>query len=768
MVTALRPGTTNICASADGKTGSMTINVFIPANAYDFKVLSDNSVKITWKAVEGATGYSILRDGKEIASLDTDTLEYVDTYYVDQASEGDEVTYVFRYLVDGQGFRCSKTLTLNKRYKVNYHLPEGAVNNPGNPGYYSKGVGAQLLDPVPADKYFFTGWYSDENYTSQRTAILDTDTGDLDLYALFEENFASRIELITDSSPGDEIDVGSTVNVRAVVYGRNSAIAPEDETYEISATCIPSGEYASAEVVRTEGDKPSLKITGKRAGSITVTATANGKDNGRTVSVKKTYLIKDMVPEKLLITSSEPGKALKVGEQLRLNYSIEPAEADQAVEWISGNSEIASIEKKDGYVTVTAKAVGTVYVSAVSLTDASVRNGYWIEVADNDIAPEEGKELRIIDTAKTPNIYGSSSYGIEDDFEKIEIAAGKTFALKAELLPSESFTSKAVSWSSGNSAVAAVSSAGKVTARSAGYAVITVTSEDGNLEAACRVNVYDPVKSFALDKKTLKLARGNSDTIGVATLLPTTASDVVTFVSSNEDVARVDEYTGKVTAGDQNGTAVITATTAHGEKKAKCTVTVGNPVTSIEVRAKGNATTLAAGKTLQLSAVFNAVDNAPQPLNKSVKWEITGDGNNFATISDKGVLKGIKEGYVTVRATSTTDEVAPENIRELTIGIYVPVTKASFNIKSLTVAPGGVYKLTVNFKTPGGEDPTGSEIGQNKPMDVLFYPNEANDYNIDIQDVPGEPNSVLIYGLKYTRKPVTLYAFYYPYGQSSQ
>jgi len=75
--------------------------------------------------------------------------------------------------------------------------------------------------------------------------------------------------------------------------------------------------------------------------------------------------------------------------------------------------------------------------------------------------------------------------------------------------------------------------------------------------------------SIALDKSALSLTEGESDDL-VATVEPSYTTDVVTWASSDESVATVDQN-GKVTAV-KKGAAVITATA--GDVSASCDVTV--------------------------------------------------------------------------------------------------------------------------------------------------------------------------------------------------
>ena len=89
------------------------------------------------------------------------------------------------------------------------------------------------------------------------------------------------------------------------------------------------------------------------------------------------------------------------------------------------------------------------------------------------------------------------------------------------------------------------------------------------------------VTGVTLDKSTLSLEEGATGNL-VATIAPSTASDkTVTFASSDEAIATVDNK-GKVTAV-KAGNADITVTTKDGSKTAKCTLTVTEPEPEPEV-----------------------------------------------------------------------------------------------------------------------------------------------------------------------------------------
>ena len=229
-------------------------------------------------------------------------------------------------------------------------------------------------------------------------------------------------------------------------------------------------------------------------------------------------------------------------------------------EYISDNTSVAIIS----YGRVKGVAEGTANIT--------------VSVADSNYKPEQVtlqvtvSEKKIEITEVLLNKYAET------------LTEGDTITLSAEVLPYDTTYSKNVSWSSSNEAVATVSADGTVTAKSAGTAIITATTENGKT-AGCTVTVEKkliPITEVCLDKSSATLTEGETTAL-TATVLPenTTDSKNVSWSSSNSEVAIVDAN-GTVTAKSA-GTAVITATSENG-KTASCTVTVNKKNTYTGLR----------------------------------------------------------------------------------------------------------------------------------------------------------------------------------------
>ena len=152
--------------------------------------------------------------------------------------------------------------------------------------------------------------------------------------------------------------------------------------------------------------------------------------------------------------------------------------------------------------------------------------------------------------------------------KKVSIQQGKSStAVKATVMKGD----KVKSWKSSNKKVATVNSKGKITAKKAGTATITVTTKKG-AKATVKVTVQKKaVKCTKLtaDKKKLTLKVKKSYQLKV-TKTPVTTLEKVTYQSSNKKVATVNSK-GKITA-KKAGKATITI--KCGKKSVKVKVTV--------------------------------------------------------------------------------------------------------------------------------------------------------------------------------------------------
>ena len=272
--------------------------------------------------------------------------------------------------------------------------------------------------------------------------------------------------------------------------------------------------------------------------------------------------------------------------------------------------------------------------------------------------------------------------------EALDMYEGDTFKLTATVLPVNTTDSKDISWSSNNEAVATVSEDGTITAKSAGTAVITATSENGKT-ASCAITVEKkliPITEVLIDKSSATLTEGESTTL-TATVLPENTTDRkdISWSSSNNDIATVDT-TGHVEA-KKAGTVIITATSSNG-KTAECTVTVEKKLIPItEVSLSESAVGIIEGNTHKLTATVlpeNTTDS------KSVSWSSNNEA--VATVSEDGTITAKSAGTAVITATSTNGKTAGCTV---TVSKKeIPIVDVALNRTSATITEGDILNLT--------------------------------------------------------------------------
>ena len=160
-------------------------------------------------------------------------------------------------------------------------------------------------------------------------------------------------------------------------------------------------------------------------------------------------------------------------------------------------------------------------------------------------------------------------------------------------------------------------------------------------EAASKKKSVKSVTVTNLPAKTLTLKKNKTFQLKTKVTVTGKASKAVKYKSSKPKVATVNSK-GKIKA-KKNGKTVITITSkADKSKKYKITVTVGTPASKVSIKASKNY--VATGKTLQLKATVTP----KKASNKKVVW--SSSNKKVATVTSKGVVKGIKSGAVTITA----------------------------------------------------------------------------------------------------------------------
>lgn len=166
--------------------------------------------------------------------------------------------------------------------------------------------------------------------------------------------------------------------------------------------------------------------------------------------------------------------------------------------------------------------------------------------------------------------------GLSLNYTFKKLAIGKTLQLNPSITPVDA-TNTQVYWWMDNDTVVTLQN-GLVKAIREGSVTITCITEDGGYEASCVITVTDgsqsdiPVTGVTLNKKTLQMVIGETETLKVS-VLPEDASDnSVTWKSSNASVATVS--TSGVVSAKAEGVSTVSCETNDGHYKAECYVVV--------------------------------------------------------------------------------------------------------------------------------------------------------------------------------------------------
>lgn len=209
------------------------------------------------------------------------------------------------------------------------------------------------------------------------------------------------------------------------------------------------------------------------------------------------------------------------------------------------------------------------------------------------------------------------------------------------------------------------------------------------------------VTSVSINKTTLELTVGDSETL-IATIYPSDATiKKVSWSSSNNSVAVV--YDSGIVFAIAAGNATLTVT-AEGGKTATCNLIVkAAPPATVDVTSvefPKPATDIVLGSTLYAGSLMVVKpDNA---TDKSLTW--SSSDNTIATVNKDGDVKGIALGKVTITATSNSNPTIKGSF-ELTVKpARVDVTGVSLNKSSLTLNVGDTETLTATVSPADATD----------------------------------------------------------------
>lgn len=247
--------------------------------------------------------------------------------------------------------------------------------------------------------------------------------------------------------------------VKGSTFRLNAKVLPAETTNKFLRWKSSDESIATVEeggIIDSDANSCAL-VTFLKTGTVTITATTT---DGTGLAAQYTYNVLDHVSS---VSLNKSTLRMDVGSSERLTATVLPANArDKSVSWSSSNNLVASVNQNGE---VYAGGKGSAVITATTY---------------------DGKK-----TATCQVTVIALVNRVELNKSALTLAQGKTETLVANVLPTYA-DNRSVTWSSSNQSVATVDGAGKVTAKVAGTAVITVASVEGGKTATCKVTVPAP------------------------------------------------------------------------------------------------------------------------------------------------------------------------------------------------------------------------------------------------------------------------------------
>lgn len=313
-------------------------------------------------------------------------------------------------------------------------------------------------------------------------------------------------------------------------------------------------------------------------------------------------------------------QCLNVDDTSQLTATIQPSNAtNKSVTWSSSNTLVATVTNNG-------------FVKAVGIGSATVR-----------CTANDGSGVTatcVFDVVAKPVMAITLFPG------SCNLEVDKTQQLTATIEPANA-TNKGVRWESSNPLVATVNINGIVTAKSPGASTIVCEATDGSgVSGTCVVTVTPVmVKSIVLTPSTIEL-QGNEQYQLTAAVMPTDAANKnLRWISSDNNVASVDE-SGLVSAVG-NGEAIVTCEAQDGSGVfATSKVTVSSILVESIKLSPSSYTNYYDNNTIQLTATV-----MPEyASNRNVIW--SSSNNNVATVDNNGFVTAMAKGTATISCTA--------------------------------------------------------------------------------------------------------------------
>ena len=540
---------------------------------------------------------------------------------------------------------------------------------------------------------------------SAAKGAIETNIADAQLVEQTTEGATPISANIINEASGLRVSVPAT----GLVLDKEAMTIARGETGTLKASLMPSD--ADAEI--TWGSDNTAVATVEngvvraiKKGTANITAAADGYKAVCKVTVN--------VPIHSITIAAQDGKTtIKKGEQLQLKvvYDPEDTDDDKRVSWTSSEESVAVISsmglvtaKSDGSTMIEARVgnktaqykieVKEVPLAGISFadnkTELTIHRGdtdqlnvvynptdttddktvIWESSAPEVVEVDGNGRLTAKDLTTNGEVLITAKVGrhtagcrvtvdaplqnIKPEKSSIEMMKGQSAVIRYKVVPEDTTDATNVNFKSSNTDVVEVDTNGKLTAKKAGEAVVTLSSVvNSDITASISVKVTEiPINEVVLDKQAVVVEKGENTTL-TAVVNPTDTTDddkTITWTSSNPEIVTVSSDTTKageavtVAATDKGGNVIVTATAWNGTK-AECVITVPIHLESISIE---QDVEMLRNDTKALEVIYDPENTTD---NKKVTW--SSDKPEIASVDPvTGMIMAKAEGKAVITATS--------------------------------------------------------------------------------------------------------------------
>lgn len=370
-VTAVKAGTASITATtANGKTASCTVTVEAKEVPVTSITLSETEVELMVGKTASLTATVNPKDATDssvewtssntkVATVSREgviTAKAVGTAVITAAGANDKsatcTVKVIPVPVEGLAIQDEEGNVLDNTHSLALHV---------------------------GDEYTLTEVVSPENATEQKVTWTSSDEAVAKIVDIVEEPHQVHIDAIglgkatitaslAGFSTSFEVNVAAPeVAITGIKLDKATAEMETGATLQLNATIAPENA-TSKEVKWTSSDYETATVdqkgvvTAKKAGKVTITATANY------FTATCVITIKDPVVAVTGVTLDKTEATLEVGEAVKLTATVAPENAaDKTVTWTSSDAAVATVDA-EGNVTAIAAGVATITAKAGEAT----------------------------------------------------------------------------------------------------------------------------------------------------------------------------------------------------------------------------------------------------------------------------------------------------------------------------------------------------------------------------------------------------------------